>query len=505
MDSEIQKFYRNKTVFITGGSGFLGKVIIEKLLRTTTVSRIYMMIRTKRGKSMEERFESWRKDSIFETLLSSRPDALDILTPIAGDCQEMGLGISDANLQLLKAEVQIVLHGAATVRFNEPLHVALAINTRGTHLMLQLAKEMRQLVAFVHISTAFSNCMTCTIDEEFHPEELNCNSEKVLQLSEQISEELLDKLAPALSAKFPNTYTYSKALAEDVVLREAGNLPICIFRPGVIIATAKEPVSGWIDNLYGPIAITYGVAYGVLRLALLDTKAHCPTVPVDFCANVALSSAWKVVKESRPTIEEQCQKPPTIYNYASSPDNVLTYGDFRDLAMIHGAKYPVTKMLWYPFLHCISTIWLFPLAAFFYHTLPGHLVDLGLRVMGKKPRLVKAYEKIHKNIKALGPFALKTWDFEMNNLNQLWRDMSPEDQKIYNFDIQKLDWNEYFNHALRGMRLYLGKETPTEDSYDVGRKLLKRFYVLHVFLQFLLCFAAGSLIWFLFGYLASFL
>lgn len=32
-DSEIQRFYSNTTVFVTGGSGFMGKQLIEKLFR----------------------------------------------------------------------------------------------------------------------------------------------------------------------------------------------------------------------------------------------------------------------------------------------------------------------------------------------------------------------------------------------------------------------------------------------------------------------------------------
>lgn len=32
-NSPMREFFKNKTLFLTGGTGFLGKLIIEKLLR----------------------------------------------------------------------------------------------------------------------------------------------------------------------------------------------------------------------------------------------------------------------------------------------------------------------------------------------------------------------------------------------------------------------------------------------------------------------------------------
>lgn len=56
--SQIENFYAGSTVFLTGGTGFLGKLITEKLLRTCTdVKRIYLLIRSKKDKSIEKRFE----------------------------------------------------------------------------------------------------------------------------------------------------------------------------------------------------------------------------------------------------------------------------------------------------------------------------------------------------------------------------------------------------------------------------------------------------------------
>lgn len=153
--------------------------------------------------------------------------------PISGDCKEPDLSISQTDRKLLAENVQVVLHGAATVRFTEPLHLALDINTRATLLILKLARQMRRLEAFVHVSTAFSNCVIEHIDEMFYPDNLTCSADKVLALREQLSDDLIDNMAPALLGKFPNTYTYTKALAEQVLQQEAGGLPLCIFRPGV--------------------------------------------------------------------------------------------------------------------------------------------------------------------------------------------------------------------------------------------------------------------------------
>ena len=52
----IPEYYREKDVFLTGVTGFLGKVILEKLLRTCPeVRRCYVLIRPKRDKNPAER------------------------------------------------------------------------------------------------------------------------------------------------------------------------------------------------------------------------------------------------------------------------------------------------------------------------------------------------------------------------------------------------------------------------------------------------------------------
>lgn len=64
---EIPKYFADSTVLITGATGFLGKLILEKLLRTCTdIKKVIIIIRTKKGKSPEERFEE-----IFSNVVST--------------------------------------------------------------------------------------------------------------------------------------------------------------------------------------------------------------------------------------------------------------------------------------------------------------------------------------------------------------------------------------------------------------------------------------------------
>lgn len=54
----VTEFYHGKTVFITGGTGFMGKVLLEKLLRACPgLARVYLLIRPKKGQDARERLQ----------------------------------------------------------------------------------------------------------------------------------------------------------------------------------------------------------------------------------------------------------------------------------------------------------------------------------------------------------------------------------------------------------------------------------------------------------------
>jgi nucleoside-diphosphate-sugar epimerase len=71
--TEVQEFYRGANVLITGGTGFMGKVLMEKLLRSCPhLSNIYVLIRNKKGKDAETRLEDIFNDPVCTTFFVSK-------------------------------------------------------------------------------------------------------------------------------------------------------------------------------------------------------------------------------------------------------------------------------------------------------------------------------------------------------------------------------------------------------------------------------------------------
>lgn len=112
----ITEFYKDQEIFVTGGSGFMGKVLIEKLLRSCTgIKVIYVLIRPKKGKSIEERIAALKELPLFVPLKKSNPKMLEKMVGIPGDVTKLNLGISDEDMKRME-NVSIIFHSAASVR-----------------------------------------------------------------------------------------------------------------------------------------------------------------------------------------------------------------------------------------------------------------------------------------------------------------------------------------------------------------------------------------------------
>ncbi|XP_069698281.1 putative fatty acyl-CoA reductase CG5065 isoform X3 [Periplaneta americana] len=288
----IQEFYKERSLLITGATGFCGKSLLEKLLRSCPdVGNIFLLMRPKKGQDVTRRLAKLFDDPVFNTVRRNYTQPMKKVIPMTGDITQPGLGLSPKDRDRLCREVSIVFHAAATIKFNENLKVALQTNVMGTQEIVYLCKEMPQIVALVYVSTAYSNCSLKEIDEKVYPPPHD--PRRLTECVNWMSETDFQSIEPTIIGKWPNTYTYSKALAEHVISENRDILPVAIFRPSIVISTWKEPIPGWIDNMNGPTMGIMGCSMGMIRCGHVDTDKICDIVPVDTVVNALIATAWE--------------------------------------------------------------------------------------------------------------------------------------------------------------------------------------------------------------------
>lgn len=475
----------------------MGKILIEKILRSCPhVTRIYMLVRQKKNKEFKQRMQEYVEDEVFHKLNAKQ--RLKV-SGIPGDVAQPGLGISEEHRKLLEDSVNIVFHAAATVRFDEPLPTAVNINVAGTKEIFDLARNMRHLKALVHVSTAFSNCQLDEIREEIY--DPPTTHQKLIQLTQSIEGKFLNEITPIILEKRPNTYVYTKAVAEEVVRTQSKGLPVSIFRPAIVVAAHKEPIRGWIDNLYGPSGVIVGCGTGVLRTLHCDENVIANIVPVDSAVNAMIASAWKTANRSiedanqneNEPAEEVVHEEPTVYNYVSSTQRPITWKEFSKLALTHGEECPPSQGIWCFCLTLNKYFLIHYLYVIFMHFLPAIIMDGIAMIFGKKAQMMPIYKKINKFSEVLSYFTTRNFTFYNDNVQNLWRVLSPQDKEMFPFDLSSLDWDEYFYYYVRGVRKYLMKEDPSTIPQALSK--YKKFKFLHRALKLIVAFLLLRLLW----------
>ncbi|KAE8606685.1 hypothetical protein XENTR_v10010818 [Xenopus tropicalis] len=287
----IPEFYRGKNVLITGATGFMGKVLLEKLLRSCpNVKAVYVLVRPKASQKPRERVAEMMSCKLFDRLRDEQPECAQKVIAISSELTQPELDLSKEDQDMLIDCIDIVFHCAATVRFNESLRDAMQLNVIATRQLLYLAQKIKKLEVFIHVSTAYANCNRKQIEEMVYPPPVD--PKKLIESLEWMDDGLVNDITPKLIGDRPNTYTYTKALAEYVVQQEGSKLNIAIVRPSIVGASWKEPFPGWIDNFNGPSGLFIAAGKGILRTMRASNNAVADLIPVDVVVNTTLAAAW---------------------------------------------------------------------------------------------------------------------------------------------------------------------------------------------------------------------
>jgi NAD(P)-dependent dehydrogenase (short-subunit alcohol dehydrogenase family) len=196
---------RTMSYFITGGTGFIGRHLIEKLLARP--GKIHVLVR----KASQDRF-----DALVENLGAPA----DRLVAVHGDLTKPRLGLTPAQVKSLTGKIKHFFHLAAIYDVTADEESQVKTNIDGTRHALQLSSTIRAGI-FHHVSSiAAAGLYNGVFKEDMFEEAENLD----------------------------DPYFRTKHDSEGLVRNEYDR-PFRIYRPGIVVGSSK---TGEIDKIDGP-------------------------------------------------------------------------------------------------------------------------------------------------------------------------------------------------------------------------------------------------------------
>ncbi|CAF1774110.1 unnamed protein product [Brassica oleracea var. botrytis] len=403
MESNRVKFLENKTLLVTGASGFLAKVFVERVLSLQpNVKRLYLLVRASGKKSAEQRYD-----------------------------------------------------------------VALRINTFGALNVLNFAKKCVKAKLLLHVSTAYVcgersgliQEIPFAMGETLHRKnkvDINIEMQLVEQKSKQFveqgcSEEETKHAMRDLGLKraklfgLPNTYAFTKVMGEMFLGHYRENMSIVIIRPTMITSTFSDPFPGWIEGVKTLDTAILSYGKGMLTCFLIDQKAACDIIPVDMVANAMIATAAEHFNDSGSH---------TVYHVASSYRNPIIYKQIANIMNRYFKKSPLLGRSGMPIvpkdLVLLSTMAMFRLYMGLRFKLP--LQMLGLLSITFPSQFGDKYQHHNRKfkmamrlVKIYEPYLLFKGIFDDKNLETLRiKNEAKERNDIPGFSPKFIDWEDYF-------------------------------------------------------------
>ncbi|XP_076548381.1 LOW QUALITY PROTEIN: putative fatty acyl-CoA reductase CG5065 [Osmia lignaria lignaria] len=459
----ISEWFHGRNVFITGGTGFMGKILIYKLLISChNLGNIFVLMRKKRDLDPYSRLQQMIQEEPFKIIKEKYPERLKKIIIIPGDSTVEDLALSTADKERLLKEVSVVFNAAANVKFDLTLKQAVNSNTVGAMNVLNIAKQMPHLDAFIHLSTAYSHSMYSILEEKCYP--CTIKPETMIENVKNMTDEVLEAMKPKLLQDLPNTYTFSKALSEELVRRSG--LPTGIARPSIVTPSWKEPAVGWVDNINGPTGLLIGAGKGVLRTMLGNKEYRLNVIPCDMAINAVIAFAWKIGREK--------PKEPLFMNVTNAPENPLTWDYSVNIGKKYAISYPFSGILWYPGGSITTSKFYHILRIILFQYIPAYVIDALLLLSGNKPFMVNIQDKVTNGIQILKYYTNKEWEFRQDRMKALQLELNPSDREEFFMDTTAISWDTYMLQYVLGVRKYYLKDDPS--TLPRARRVMRCMY-----------------------------
>ncbi len=498
-----------KRAMLIGVTGFIGKVwLANTLMDLPEIGKLYLLIRPQKSSPAQERFEKMIEGSpVFDPLFEKYGDQLGALLAekievVEGDVSQPGLGLDSETATRLRTDLDLIINSSGLTDFNPDLRDALAANVDSAYHLIEFIRGSDH-AALLHLSTCYvAGRRDGRVSEQVHPNytpagvadfdaekewyrlhELVESAEARVEgpeVTEELKKRALNKehAAKGLSGQalenqirknkvrwlknylteeatrraqelgWPNTYTFTKSLAESLIAkhiaRDGAGLPIAIVRPSIVETSVTKPFRGWNEGINTSASLSYLLGTAFRQLPSNERKL-LDIIPVDaVCAGMTLIGAALVERRHDP-----------VYQLATSRTNPCDMGRSIELTSLgHRRHYRAQEGLEYWLRLRMDAI---PVSKERYNRMSAPaqkmIVKSIQRVMSPLPSAMtkplakteRNLERVEKLVELFEPFILHNeHDFAADNVEKLSQALAPEEKEIFGYDTAGLDWWEYW-------------------------------------------------------------
>lgn len=307
------------------------------------------------------------------------------VVPVAGDVVQPFCGIDAGLRDELRGAVDVVVNASGVVDFDPPLDEALEVNAFGVQNLVALARDLGG-VPLLHTSTCFVAGSRTGYIEEVDPREhpfpragelerahwdpdreiaecldvieqarhRSTDAFRQSRFLDEAKKNLASRGEPArgstLDAEvervkrkfiearlaemgmeraqfwgFPNTYTYTKAIGEQIVA--ASGLPHTIVRPAIVESTVKFPFPSWNEGINTSAPLIYSLREGQTQIPGSDN--YLDIIPCDMVAGGMTLALGELLEGTHHA----------VYQLASSDSNPCSMRRAFELSGLYKRRY----------------------------------------------------------------------------------------------------------------------------------------------------------------------
>jgi fatty acyl-CoA reductase len=275
-----------------------------------------------------------------------------------------------------------------------------------------------------------------------------------------------------LIAPYPNTYTFTKAIGEHILLAEKGDVPLAIVRPSIVGCAYQYPLPGWVDSMIAASGLFLMLGVGALHSMHGNSSNVSDIIPVDTISTLLLSAAWRTAVQYGTLNPSQAARRPSlpIYHGTTSTKNPTLWSTSLRILEGYFRRHPPKRSVGMPWAVYVPNKVQHRVFHHAVHTVPAAVSDAITYAKGGKPTLVKKSGRLLRAVKTLAYFTCHQWFYSTENVDALIDAMNEEDIRLFPIDVRKIDWELYFLTYAQGLRRYMLKEV---DELDVDNPQIR--------------------------------